>query len=346
MSQGNVETASVPLRKRADSSTSGALPAGDGVVRVPITAVLPGESPRAQGIDQEHIVRLAGVDGTLPPILVRRADMRVIDGMHRLFAALVKGDEAIDIEFFDGPPADAFLRAVEANVAHGLPLSLADRKAAAARIVASHPQMSNRAVAAISGLGAKAVATIRQRSSESGRRLSARVGQDGRLRPLNSADGRLRAAEVIAERPEASVREIARLAGIAPATASDVRRRLEAGNAPVPTRRTPVPSLPGQGPSVPAVDLPFSPGGVPPTGLVLEKLLRDPSLRMKEEGRHLLRLLHENEAAEWLDLGAAVPPHCVQLVGNLARRYAASWLEFAQQVEDREQLAAQSSRCC
>jgi hypothetical protein len=58
---------------------------------------------------------------SLPPLLVDRRSMRVIDGMHRLMAALLKKRETIDVEFFDGSYADAFLLAVEANVAHGLP---------------------------------------------------------------------------------------------------------------------------------------------------------------------------------------------------------------------------------
>jgi hypothetical protein len=52
---------------------------------------------------------------------------------HRLRAAVANGQEAVDVRYFDGSAADAFLRAVEANVKHGLPLSLADRRAAAQR---------------------------------------------------------------------------------------------------------------------------------------------------------------------------------------------------------------------
>jgi hypothetical protein len=124
--------------------------------------------------------------------------------------------------------------AVEANVTHGLPLSLADRRAAAERIVTSHPHLSDRAIARTAGLGAKAVAAIRRRVAETadGPQLQAGVGRDGKVRPLNSLEGRSRAAERLAERPEASLREVARLAGISPATVSDVRRRLAAGEIP------------------------------------------------------------------------------------------------------------------
>ncbi|MGW4273295.1 hypothetical protein ACWEGQ_13250 [Streptomyces seoulensis] len=96
---------------------------------------MPGVSLRSQGPDREHVARLAEVEGPLPPILVDRRTLHVIDGMHRLMAAFVRGERVIRVEYFEGSTEDAFLRAVQANVTHGLPLSQADRRAAAARIV-------------------------------------------------------------------------------------------------------------------------------------------------------------------------------------------------------------------
>ncbi|NEE20691.1 ParB N-terminal domain-containing protein [Streptomyces sp. SID7499] len=326
------------------------------VVPVPIAALLPGESPRSQGPDQEHVTRLAEVDGPLPPILVRRSDMRVIDGTHRLLAALARGQDTIDVEYFEGSAADAFLHAVAANIAHGLPLSQADRRAAASRIIASHPHMSDRAIARASGLGAKAVASIRRRSTDALPQLNARIGRDGRVRPLSTAQGRWRAAEVMAEHPDASLREVARIAGISPATASDVRKRIQAGELPSSVR--PESLKPSPGATDPPADgdevrVPAQGGGQqkagrtarlsPHPGAALEKLLRDPSLRLKEEGRHLLRLLQQNALAEWSDLTDAVPPHCGELVGSLARQYAATWLQFAQHLDERERTLARKT---
>ncbi|WP_237524869.1 transcriptional regulator [Streptomyces sp. SID5643] len=286
--------------------------------------------------------------------------MRVIDGMHRLLAALVRGQATIDVEFFEGTTEDAFLRAVEANIAHGLPLTHADRRAAATRIIASHPQMSDRAIARASGLGAKAVAAIRRRSSDAVPQLNARIGRDGRVRPLSSVEGRWRAAELMAENPQASLRQVARIAGISPATASDVRKRIQSGELPAPVRpeTTKTPDTPQPPPpthdtntthdthtdathtTTPPRTTPFGhnrkPKPAPPDpATVLDKLLRDPSLRLKEEGRHLLRLLQQNATAEWNHLTAAVPPHCGELVGTLARQYAATWLEFAEDLDQR-----------
>lgn len=307
---------------------------------VPAAGLQLGDSPRTGGRDEEHIARLAEVDGPLPPILVERHTMRVIDGTHRLLAAVSKGQLTIEVEFFDGTSADAFLKAVEVNVAHGLPLSLADRRAAAKRIVTSHPYLSDRAIARTAGLGAKAVAAIRRRVAETadGPQSQVRLGRDGRVRPMNSLERRRRAAELLAERPEASLREVARLAGISPATVSDVRRRLAAGEAPateragdgamgvvVPAQRTR---------ATVAQDMRLMRSD---PGMVLEKLLRDPSLRHKEEGRQLLRLLRQNAMGikEWSELTEVVPTHCGALVVDLARQCAETWLEFAQQLDER-----------
>lgn len=195
---------------------------------VPVDLLSPGDSPRLEGHSAEHVARLAESDTPLPPILVQRRGMRVIDGMHRLMAAIVKGCETIEVEFFDGTEADAFLRGVQANVSHGLPLTLPDRRAAAERIIRSHPNLSNRAIAEATGLGRTSVAGLRQRiepAYESG----LRIGKDGRLRPVDSAEGRYRAAQYIEENPQASLREVGKFAGIALGTASDVRRRLLRG---------------------------------------------------------------------------------------------------------------------
>jgi ParB-like chromosome segregation protein Spo0J len=221
--------APVPNRGETDSAQL--------VVAVPVLSLRPGESPRLDGEDKAHIARLAGTEAQLPPILVDRRTMRVIDGMHRLMAASLRGRETVDVIFFEGSPADVFLRAVEENVAHGLPLSLADRQAAANRIITSHPQMSDRAIGQSVGLSAQTVAMIRRRLSSTVPQLTSRVGRDGKVRPLNSGEGRRRAARLLAEQPNASLREIAKEASISAATVRDVRRRLQRGEPPAPVDR-------------------------------------------------------------------------------------------------------------
>jgi hypothetical protein len=310
------------------------------VQQVPVPALLPGESPRLDGLDKAHIMRLAEVETPLPAILVDRRSMRVIDGMHRLMAAILKGRQTIEVEFFEGSAADAFLRGVEANVAHGFPLSQADRRAAAIRIIGSHPHLSDRAIAEVAGLGAKTVAALRRDAADVPR-FDARVGKDGKVRPLNAAVGRRRAAELIAERPEASLREVARGAGVSLATASDVRKRLARGDDPVPPG-----SIAGPREAPAALDPAAAARHrvrrrlrvvhVDP-GPVLDKLQRDPSLRLNEAGRQLLLLLRHNAVGtrDRSDLIAAVPPHCGALIRELAGQYARMWLEFAQELDSR-----------
>jgi ParB-like chromosome segregation protein Spo0J len=315
------------------------------VVPVPVLALRPADSPRLNGEDKAHIARLAETEAPLPPILVDRSTMRVIDGMHRLMAASLQGREAIDVIFFDGSQADVFLRAVQENIAHGLPLSQADRRAAAERIIASHPHMSDRAIGHAAGLAAKTIAAIRKNSCEDIPQSNARLGRDGKVRPLDSGAGRRRAAELLAQQPDASLRDVARAAGISPATVLDVRKRLERGQSPVPekpaARHAPgaAPPSPGGAP-VQALRLSSRTPAPPDPAAVVDKLLRDPSLRGNQRGKEMLRLLHLNAAgAEQLPAAAAaVPPHCVTIVVQLARQYATMWQDFARELDGRARI--------
>ena len=313
------------------------------LVSLLITSVFPGDSPRLGGEDAEHVAQLAELDWPLPPILVDRRSMRVIDGMHRLLAASLRGQKTIEVEFFDGTAEEAFLRAVEANVAHGLPLSQEDRRAATKRIIVSHPQMSDRAIARASGLSAKSVAAIRQKVADTTPPLKARIGIDGKARPVDNAEGRRRAAKLIAEFPLASLREVARRAGISPATVSDVRKRLASGLVPIPDGRTNKDrSKKNQGrPAARLQDANWLGGRKvrekqQSVSSLLEKLLRDPSLRMREDGRNLLRLLQRSavERESVLKLANAVPPHCSKVVADLVGQYAAIWSNLAQELDE------------
>jgi ParB-like nuclease family protein len=208
------------------------------VVNVPISLLSTSGSPRVSGEDPAHIETLAATETRLPPIIVHRATMRVIDGVHRLRAAEYCGRDEIAVQFFDGPEADAFVLAVKSNIAHGLPLPLADRKHAAARIVSSHPQWSDRMITAVTGLASKTVADIRKVPAGEPDRWRSRIGQDGRVRPLDGAEGRVLAGEMLDTDPGLSLRQVARAVGISPETVRDVasacsaaRTRSPAGSA-------------------------------------------------------------------------------------------------------------------
>ena len=206
---------------------------------LPVTALRPADSPRRAGEDIGHIEMLASIEERLPPIVVHRASMRVIDGMHRLRAAKLRGDDRVEVRFFDGDEQEAFVLAVTANTTHGLPLSIGDRALATERIIASQPTWSDRAIAVAVGLGARTVGNIRRRMQDQAEveSVTARTGRDGRVRPVDNSVGRLRASALIKQRPEASLREIAREAGVSPSTVRDVRLRLERGEDPLPQMR-------------------------------------------------------------------------------------------------------------
>src|SRR5437899_452467 len=147
------------------------------VVSVPTMALRPADSPRLGGENQQHTRHLAGLGVALPPILIDRRTMRVIDGTHRLAAAILRGVGTIAVEYFDGDLEEAFIAAVLANRYDCLPLTASDRKAAAARIVRVRPWWSDRTVAEIAGVPSGAIAVIRSRSTST-RRVAAKQAMD------------------------------------------------------------------------------------------------------------------------------------------------------------------------
>ncbi|MFD0815441.1 helix-turn-helix domain-containing protein [Amycolatopsis umgeniensis] len=289
-------------------------------------------SPRTSGEDPEHVETLLSAEWELPPILVHRPTMRVVDGLHRLKAAQVRGDTKIQARFIDGTESDAFVLAVEANIRHGLPLSLSDRKRAAVQIIGTHPQWSDRRVASATGISAGTVADLRKRGGEGGN--EARIGRDGRIRPVDSSERRRLAADLIRNDPGLSLRQVAKQVGISPETVRDVRGRLERGESPTPdgnrrlrTKQHPL-SLtePDLGHALDRERL-----------AVLERLKADPTLRLSEVGRILLRMLtmHSIDGQEWERILHGVPPHLYGVVAGFARDHARVWAGFADHLENR-----------
>jgi ParB-like chromosome segregation protein Spo0J len=302
-------------------------------------------SPRLDGEDPAHVRLLMDVDDELPPILVHRQTMRVIDGRHRLRAATLRGATEIAVEFFEGDENDAFIMAVKANVAHGFPLSLADRRAAAARIVELHPEWSDRAIAAAAGLSADTVGAIRRRSTAGSEQLNVRVGRDGRVRPVDPAQGRLRASEMFAVRPHASLREVAREAGIAVGTVRDVRERIRCGLDPVPggpAKNTSENAPKDDAARAEKLDPQPSPAELEDMISKLQNLRKDPSLRFTDAGRRLLRLLDQHalspEEKAWLV--TSVPMHCANVIADLARVYSTVWQGLADAIEQQAKRTA------
>lgn len=303
-----------------------------GVELVPLSSLTEGDSPRLSGVKMGHARLLADAEAELPPILVNRRTMRIIDGAHRVAAAQLRGSDTIAVQFFDCDEEEAFVLAVEANVAHGLPLSLADRTAAATRIIAAHGQWSDRAVASVTGLAHKTVGAIRRRLSGDIPQPNTRRGRDGRVRPVDGARRRREAGRLLADRPDASLREVAREAGVCAATVRDVRDRLRRGEDPVPPGRDE-----DAGAHVTSARLRAVPAGTTRQAELIQQLRKDPSLRFSESGRALLRLLDTATIAprEWDRLKQGVPPHCTQLIAAVARECGQALQEFAADIEQR-----------
>lgn len=312
----------------------------DDSTRVPISALVLDDSPRLAGEDPAHIQVLAEAEADLPPILVHQETMRVIDGLHRVYAARLNGQQHIDVTYFIGDTRQAFVRAVEANASHGLPLTLDDRRSAARRIIASFPEWSDRAVAHVTKLSPRTVRSIRS-SSDAPAQSNARIGRDGRARPLEPAEGRRRAADVIARRPNASLREIAGSAGVSVSTARDVRHRLISGEDPVPAsmRRAAGEQVAPEERTQRRRSVPLrsaaASAGTRPSTTVMQVLQQDPSLRYTDTGRQILRWLesHVVDTPDWLQIVPIVPPHCSYTIAELAIGCARAWHQLAEDLQ-------------
>ncbi|MFI5773824.1 helix-turn-helix domain-containing protein [Streptomyces sp. NPDC051658] len=339
---------------------------------MPVASLLPSDSPRLGGLCHDHAQVLAESGRELEPILVHKATGRVVDGMHRLRAAILRGARDLPVRYVEGSSADLFVRSVAANTRHGLPLTLKDRRAAVVRILASHPHWSDRAIAAVSGVSPKTVGAARRRCSSeesphskdgddtSGvSEATARVGRDGRVRPVDMSQRREKARLLLAERPQATLRDVAEEAGVSISTVHRMRRAASAHPADTGRDREAPPAssgpAPGEGAQTGAVVVACQEG---PLRSVSERaepsaetaraqpraavsLYRDPSIRFTDSGRALLRWLNgqSGELAMGERLLASVPPHCMRAAAEVARHYAREWERLADTLQRNERLS-------
>ena len=299
--------------------------AANGLVAVvPVASLQIAGSPRTSGEDQEHVQSLVDSETELPPIVVHRQTMRVIDGAHRLRAARLRNEQHIKVRYFEGSEANAFVLAVRANITHGLPLSLADRTSAAIRIIKSHPGWSDRMIASTAGIAARTVARIRNEHAPELPSENVRIGQDGRARPVDGARRRALASDLIAENPDLSLRQIAQAAELSPETVRDVRNRL----------------LYGRKPSTPRDrarrSTSYDPMSTKEYDEIITRLKADPALKQTDTGRALLRVLHAQKIAQedWEKIIDNLPAHCSSSVARAAEECARIWSYVADRVKD------------
>ena len=291
------------------------------VVVIPISVLSFGQSPRQTPQDLDHARMLAEVDQQLPPIIVHAETMTVIDGRHRVLAARLRGEPSIPAQMFHGSEEQAFLVGVQANTTHGKPLSLSERLLAARQILAASPGMSDRAIANICGVSARAVATRRKAGPAS--HQAERVGADGRTRRLSTRVAREQAAELMRAFPEDSNRKIGRSVGLSEATVRKVRRQME---------RSP-------GPASGTRDKSAEPESTGHSGAI-EPTSRETSASKSNEQDDFqfaswLRA-HSISDASWADLLNDIPPSLYSRVIADALSNSKSWLKLAVQLERRE----------
>ncbi|MFI8993283.1 transposase [Streptomyces sp. NPDC053542] len=195
---------------------------------IPLRILRPGENIRTHGENQEYITTLAQSPMKLPPIFVHRGTMRILDGMHRLKAAELRGDQSIEVVFFDGDEEDAFVAAVSSNAQHGMPLSFDDRTAAATRILHARPHWPDRTIASVTGLDPRTVHALRGRTGVPDPQPSNLVPLE---RPRAAAPPRYAELPGRAPAPRLStpVHQVAQEFELEPCTVVDVLSRLRRG---------------------------------------------------------------------------------------------------------------------
>jgi uncharacterized ParB-like nuclease family protein len=151
---------------------------------------------RSHRLDLEHAARMVPFIGDLPPIDVvalQRSRYGVLAGYHRLKAHQLAERKTIKVSVHNLDPEQWFAFAVRSNVTHGLPLTLAERKAAACQMLYGGDKRTDRAIAADCGLDHKTVAKLRiPREAESGGEdphlePTVRIGRDGKAYPVAGA---------------------------------------------------------------------------------------------------------------------------------------------------------------
>lgn len=310
-----------------------ALPSvGDEMESVAVADLEVLEGVRSGGLSEEHLRLLMQAEGPWPPIVLWSDKRLIIDGAHRVEAARRLGRPTLTAVFFNGTRDEAFMEAVHMNVDHGLPLSLEDRRRAAALILKCHADWSNERVAEVCGVSSRIISRLRRQADDAPTertddQIERRTGRDGRNRPVAPERVRERIIGALESDPSASLRRIALVAGASPETVRTVRSRWNRGEHSVGSdheeriKTSPECVAPRPGPPSANAD-PF--------------WLSDTALR--SNGKCV-------EFGEWFDATkldvswhqyvSDVPISRIYLVADEARRRASEWIAFATALEAR-----------
>lgn len=149
----------------------------------------PDIQPRVGGLDADHVRALEENPESWPPLVVvaRGSGYVLLDGFHRSAAAQNLGLASVGVRVVPTPPdGDLHALAFALNAAHGRPLTLADRRAFAARLLRAEPEVSNMEVSARTALSPTTVQKIRE-ELEAGDEIpsvGSRIGRDGSRHPV------------------------------------------------------------------------------------------------------------------------------------------------------------------
>jgi ParB-like chromosome segregation protein Spo0J len=301
---------------------------GEDTVEVDVKRLKLGLSPRFGEQDLDHARALAFRLDDCPPILVERSTSTVIDGVHRVVAARMLNRRTVRVRYFEGTREEAFVEAIKANVTHGKPLTLAEREAAALKLLGVHSDWSNRLVGDICGLSDKTVGRLRKTTAERPQ-LSVRMGRDGRHRPIDSDTLRKQIATALKAKPDARPEEVAQRLSTSPSTVRDVRRRIQTGQSPMRSTRAVDPEQPGR-PTFPRKE---------------DRRSVSASVDWQAD-RAILSLANGNELAEWLQQTRIRPDQWEGLVAEIpigripqlieeAEARSLEWTRFAAALEAR-----------
>lgn len=207
------------------------------VVSLDPATLKPGPKVRSERLDLDNVALIEPVVEECPPITVAYPSMTIVDGHHRQVAA-TRRKLPVRAVLVSLSSVEIYERAVKANIAHGLTLTIEERRANARHLLSVAPDWSDRRIAEACGISHPTVADLRPTGSDN-RLDTRREGADGKRRPASPATQRQAIDEAIKADPEASAREVARKTGASPTTVTSRKAHLAAvpdrESAPTPT---------------------------------------------------------------------------------------------------------------
>jgi transposase-like protein len=206
------------------------------------------------------------------------------------------------------------------------PGSRRERQRAVRAVLAAHPEWADRRIGTLCGVSPRTVGRLRAQLAETSGSdriewAEVRIGRDGRARPTDPAAQRERIVAALVERPDASLRDIARTVGVSPETVRSVRATLLDDPD---LASSPAPVILAEWRAVRDRTEPWQP---------------DHAFTSHEDGCLTAEFLERTDVRE-CDLErhvGAVPLSRVYEVSDEARRRAAFWSQLAERVEARAQ---------